>query len=410
MTKHALLFLCAIMTMMASTFAAEGDLLLTRKTATGGTQTYTIGAGSSGQLLKFSGGVPSWDTVGLPELGLIWEPGIPGDGPYMPPHRWPITASGIALVGPSDGGWIIKSLSNNVDGSNVSQWPTLWLPSSATDQTVATAEGLANLYTTAELAWQGQFTSTLNNANTVSLIALKAGTATAGQTLTWNGSQWTPATPTVTIADGSVTGPKLAPTLTLAGAASTPALRFTTTIFSGGTGTTTLPAYYFSQPAAAQPTSFSTAGTFMAFNGGAAWTGRFLDFFAGTSRCGFISASGGGRIDIAGDGLNVTDAAGTITGNFSQYQLKLGATHMMWGASFAAAQDVYLKRLAAGVLHLSANGNTTVANTGSGAALNMPPMTAPGNPPTGWTIYTNVSTGALEAKNAAGVVSTLALP
>ena len=62
------------------------------------------------------------------------------------------------------------------------------------------------------------------------------------------------------------------------GVASTAILNLTGTVYTGGTGTTTLPYMYFNQGVTA-PTTWSTNGTLLGMNAPSGFTGNFLDFY-----------------------------------------------------------------------------------------------------------------------------------
>lgn len=65
-------------------------------------------------------------------------------------------------------------------------------------------------------------------------------------------------------------------TITGSGAASTPVTSITGTVFTGGTGTTTVPLTYYNSGNA--PSTWSTSGTFIGINANSGFSGRFLDF------------------------------------------------------------------------------------------------------------------------------------
>ena len=62
------------------------------------------------------------------------------------------------------------------------------------------------------------------------------------------------------------------------GAASTSVLKLVGTLFTGGTGTTTLPQYLAQSGSATAASTWSTSGTFIGINADSGFTGNFLDF------------------------------------------------------------------------------------------------------------------------------------
>lgn len=97
-------------------------------------------------------------------------------------------------------------------------------------------------------------------------------------------------------------------TFNAAGAASTPSVTFTGTIFTGGSATTTFPNIYANYGTG--PTTFSTSGTVLGLNGPNAFAGNFVDIHANGGASLFsISSAGvitGANVNdsISGVGLN----------------------------------------------------------------------------------------------------------
>jgi hypothetical protein len=97
-------------------------------------------------------------------------------------------------------------------------------------------------------------------------------------------------------------------TYTVNGAASTPAAEYTGTPFSGGTGTTTMPYWYYNCSGSTAPTTFSTSGTIYGVNTCSGFTGNIFDFYLnGTeeftlNRAGSITLAG----NIAGRSFGTT--------------------------------------------------------------------------------------------------------
>lgn len=89
-----------------------------------------------------------------------------------------------------------------------------------------------------------------------------------------------------------------------AGAASTPVIRTSGALFTGGTGTTTFPQILQQPTAATAVTTWSTAGTFWGANGPTGFTGNFIDHHV----------NGGASVFIVDSTGRVTAAGGVVTG------------------------------------------------------------------------------------------------
>lgn len=98
----------------------------------------------------------------------------------------------------------------------------------------------------------------------------------------------------------------------VAGAASTPAVKLTGVIFSGGTGTTNFPHLFIQPSGATASTTWSTSGTAFGINLDIA-AGNFIDFAQdGTSK---FSVSQGGQLTSA-NGAGFAGAVSTSSGGF----------------------------------------------------------------------------------------------
>jgi hypothetical protein len=90
------------------------------------------------------------------------------------------------------------------------------------------------------------------------------------------------------------------------GALSAPAYTLSGTIISGGTGTNTVPLWYYNCTGATAPTAWNTNGTLIGGNGCTGFTGNYIDFRAvnGGATVFNVSATGGvtsaGSIEAAG--------------------------------------------------------------------------------------------------------------
>lgn len=90
------------------------------------------------------------------------------------------------------------------------------------------------------------------------------------------------------------------------GAASTPILTLTGTLFSGGTSTTTKP-HFLIEPTGATSTGWNTGGTIFGINSPSGWTGNFGDFFA-------IANNGTRVFSVEFDGASRSKLVGSAAG------------------------------------------------------------------------------------------------
>lgn len=132
------------------------------------------------------------------------------------------------------------------------------------------------------------------------------GLATSATTDTTNADNITSGTLSSSRLAANVPLEDAANNFTTNGAASTPSVTISGSIFTGGTGTTTVPLCYLNSGASA-PTSWSTAGTILGFNAQSGFTGNFLDFHVnGGASVAIVSGAG----TVAG--TRVTDINGTM--------------------------------------------------------------------------------------------------
>jgi len=135
---------------------------------------------------------------------------------------------------------------------------------------------------------------------------------------------------------------------TLNGAASTPPLCLTGTVFTGGSSTTTKPQFLI-EPTGTTSTGWSTAGTGIGVNAATGFTGNLLD----------LQLNGAARFKVASDGL-VT----TVYGNFTSYVISpnLFAQSNTGGLYIGASNDVALRWDAANTLALRNSTNAQAFN------------------------------------------------
>jgi len=135
---------------------------------------------------------------------------------------------------------------------------------------------------------------------------------------------------------------------TLNGAASTPPLCLTGTVFTGGSSTTTKPQFLI-EPTGTTSTGWSTAGTGIGVNAATGFTGNLLD----------LQLNGAARFKVASDGL-VT----TVYGNFTSYVISpnLFAQSNTGGLYIGASNDVALRWDAANTLALRNGTNAQAFN------------------------------------------------
>lgn len=257
---------------------------------------------------------------------------------------------------------------------------TLALPAGVT----ATAPGAADNSTfvpttawiqtnTATLLGPYATTSSVTSAVNAAIAALTfaqigTGTNTAGTltcstgcTITTAGSGAINATALGGLSQFSYAKLGAANSYTQAGALSTPAATYTgAPIGTGGTGTTTVPLFYFN--AGAAPTSWNTAGTILGMNAPSGFTGNCIDFhlnggaslfsvncstgtittagslFAGSTSLTAVKTNSGATFTASGCSV------GTLTGNSTSGTFASGTTGtctvtVTMGASQSAAKD-----------------------------------------------------------------------
>lgn len=223
--------------------------------------------------------------------------------------------------------------------------------------------------------------------------------------------------------------------ISLNGAASTPPLTLTGTIFTGGSATTTKPQLLV-EPAGTTSTGWQTTGTLIGANGPAAFAGSLLDLqVVGVSK---LRVKPDGALQMAGgDGIEVwnTTASGLAGSRmlcFNSYmQLWDGSGNAIWsgwagefhigpsltfttqGSQTSAVGDLLLKRKAAAILQMGAdaagvtNQTFTAANriTSDGVGANL--TIAAGNGRGGAAGNLVLSSWTTEATGTAGTLTTI---
>jgi hypothetical protein len=197
-----------------------------------------------------------------------------------------------------------------------------------------------------------------------------------------------------TLAANTFTG---AQTISVNGAASTPPLALTGTIFTGGSATTTKPALLV-EPAGTTSTGWSTSGTMIGVNAPSGFTGPLADFQVNGSRKAEITSDG--RIRLSGDVFNdfsapivqVGSGRGLCTTGAAILNIAAGGVDVVnfksngqvavssggrfgWTSTSAPATsdaDTYLTRSAASVIG--------ILGASAGASLEITEMTAPSAP------------------------------
>ena len=108
-----------------------------------------------------------------------------------------------------------------------------------------------------------------------------------------------------------------AATNSAAGAASTPSLIFGGALFTGGTGTTTVPQLLMRATGTTAATTWSTSGTYLGVNAVSGFAGNFLDFHtAGGATLFRVDSAGASRsTGIVNTGGAFTHSAGTVSIN-----------------------------------------------------------------------------------------------
>ena len=168
-------------------------------------------------------------------------------------------------------------------------------------------------------------------------------------------------------------GSAVANTITANGAASTPALLGSGTIFTGGTATTTKP-YWLIEPTGTTSNNWSTAGTLFGGNAPSGFTGMLLDlqingdsqFSVNTASAGFARVKnslqfGVGAVNSCGISVHTGD--NLLFNSDANYVMKLYSTGLVMqstaqygisdGTSYAGTPDVAFARTSPGVGRIS---------------------------------------------------------
>lgn len=156
------------------------------------------------------------------------------------------------------------------------------------------------------------------------------------------------------------------------GAASTPAIYGTGTVFTGGSAATTFPAWYHNVTGASAVNSFSVNGTFIGCNMPSGFSGNFMSLHVNGASANFI-VTGGGAVTCA----STLTAGGTITttGNVtSSGSYTAGSTNSFIWTSRAritspADAQVLLQNNAASTIGLLMCGRLVSAKTGNYTVL-----------------------------------------
>ena len=176
------------------------------------------------------------------------------------------------------------------------------------------------------------------------------------------------------LAGGTMTGALVNSTN---GAASTPALKLTGSLFTGGTGTTTKPLFLI-EPTGTTSTGWDTSGTMLGVNAASGFAGNLLDIqVAGASEFLVDTASGGfvrvksslqfGAGAINSCGISVHSSDNLLFNSDGAYAMKLYDTQLVLQSTaqfaisannaYSGTPDVGFARTSAGVARVS-NGST----------------------------------------------------
>lgn len=111
------------------------------------------------------------------------------------------------------------------------------------------------------------------------------------------------------------------PVIAAAGAASTPGISATGTIFTGGSATTTFP-YYYHNVGGTAVTTFSTAGTFFGVNAASGFTGNIFDYYVN-------GATTVARLDYTGTFTVAPGQAAAVSVQPAAIRFNAGATGLL---------------------------------------------------------------------------------
>lgn len=182
----------------------------------------------------------------------------------------------------------------------------------------------------------GRFPATLPVASGVNLTALDASNLASG-----------------TVADARLSSnvplENAACAFSVNGAASTPAVRISGSIFTGGTGTTTTPQFLIAPSGVTMPTTWSTSGTPLGIVTATGFAGNFIHCSVNGAAAVF-TVSSGGIVTAA----RLVDGGGTMGIWGSLVSIGTGC---MFGFSsttgYTGSVDVAIKRNAAGVVEVN---------------------------------------------------------
>jgi hypothetical protein len=148
--------------------------------------------------------------------------------------------------------------------------------------------------------------------------------------------------------------------ITAASAASTPVIKYTGAVFTGGTGTTTMPHVLIEDAAATPASSWSTNGTLLGGNAVSGFSGDFFNFKVNSAARTVLSASG----NLAMTAGNLTIVAGNAT--ISAGNLTVTAGKALFGATLTAGGTTGNQTInkPSGSVNIAAAGTTvTVTNS-----------------------------------------------
>lgn len=186
------------------------------------------------------------------------------------------------------------------------------------------------------------------------------------------------------------------------GAASAPAVQYTGTWFSGGTGTTTKP-YFLVETTGATSTAWDTSGTGLGVNSATGFSGNLIDLQVNAasrfsvSGTGTVSMRNSGSFVWAGRGILSSPAAGTVQ-------------HGTADAASPVAQTIRVQSVVAGTADTAGVNATIIGSLSTGAGASGDIIFQTGGTGAGSTSQNTATTavtikGATQAVNVAGVLN-----
>lgn len=156
------------------------------------------------------------------------------------------------------------------------------------------------------------------------------------------------------------------------GASSTPALKFTGTLFTGGTGTTTMPHVLIEPSGATAATGWSTSGTLLGLNSPSGFSGNIQEWRANGSSVAYLS-SGGALValnlsstnSVTGANLALSSVSGVLTWGGESQLARYGTASWKWNYDQNSSSITnVIHKAASGITGSNLNGASFIIEAG----------------------------------------------